>query len=155
MGKYQEALDNIQAFIKTVGAGRYDKDLQVLQQLVYKLQSNETSARQTAISILNDFELYGEFYYVMEDWLVDQLTGNFTTLPYEMESEYLKSALRVELKELAQTVATHLYDEDIENIVDRLCSPYAKQQVLNMEYIEDEFDRYLIEKNNLQFNLED
>lgn len=148
MGKYQEALDNLKHVINTFGVNKYKKDLEVLQELINHRQSQEVSARQQAIEILEDTMLYGDFYYEMEDWLTECLCGNITTLPFQMDSEYLKCALRVEVRDYFEGVNTLYNDEDIENVVDRLFSHF-NESVLNQEFIESETSRYIIEKNNI------
>lgn len=147
MGKYQDALDNLKYIINTFGANKYKKDLEVLQELINHRQNQEVSARQQAIEILEDTMLYGEFYYEMEDWLTECLCGNITTLPFQMDSEYLKCALRVEIRDYFEGVCTKYTDEDIEDVVDRLLGHFS-ESVLNQEFIESEVSRYLIERNN-------
>jgi hypothetical protein len=148
MGKYQNALDNLKHVINLFGANKYKEDLEVLQELINHRQSQEVTARQQAIEILQDTMLYGDFYYHMEDWLTECLCGNITELPFQMESEYLKCALRVEIKDYFEGVNTNYTDEDIENVVDRLFNHFS-ESVLNQEFIESETSRYIIERNNI------
>lgn len=145
MGKYQDALDNIKYIINIIGARKFNKDLKLLQELINHQQSQEVSARQQAIEILEDTMLYGEFYYEMEDWLTKCLCGNKTELPYGMESEYLKCALRIKIREYFKEHSATYNDEDIENVLDRLSSDY----VLDLYYIEPKIHDYLIERNNI------
>lgn len=148
MGKYQEALDNLKHIINLFGANKYKEDLEVLQELINHRQSQEVSARQQAIEILEDTMLYGDFYYEIEDWLTECLCGNITELPYGVDSEYLKCALRVEVRDYFEGVNTNYTDEDIENVVDRLFNHFS-ESVLNQEFIESETSRYIIERYNI------
>lgn len=145
MGKYQEALDNLKYVIDLFGANKYKEDLEVLQELINHRQSQEVSARQQAIEILEDTMLYGDFYYEMEDWLTECLCGNITELPYGADSEYLKCALRVVIRDYFEEVNANYTDEDIENVLDRLSSDY----VFDLYYIEPKIHDYLIERNNI------
>lgn len=147
MGKYQEALNNLKHVINVFGANKYKKDLEVLQELINHRQSQEVSARQQAIEILEDTMLYGDFYYEMEDWLTECLCGNITELPYKMESEYLKCALRVQVRDYFEGANADYNDEDIENVVSRLFNHFS-EPVFNEYFIITETDRYLIERNN-------
>ena len=148
MGKYQEALDNLKYVINLFGANKYKEDLEVLQGLINHRQSQEVSARQQAIEILEDTMLYGDLYYEIEDWLTECLCGNITELPYKMESEYLKCALRVQVRDYFEGANADYNDEDIENVVDRLFNHFS-ESVLNQSFIESEVSRYLIERNNI------
>ena len=148
MGKYQEALDNLKHVINLFGANKYKEDLEVLQELINHRQSQEVSARQQAIEILEDTMLYGDFYYEIEDWLTECLCGNITELPYEVDSEYLKCAIRIEVKDYFEGVNANYTDEDIENVVDRLFNHFS-ESVFNQSFIESEVSRYLIERNNI------
>jgi hypothetical protein len=148
MGKYQEALDNLKHVINLFGANKYKEDLEVLQELINHRQSQEVSARQQAIEILEDTMLYGDFYYEIEDWLTECLCGNITELPYGVDSEYLKCAIRIEVKDYFEGVNANYTDEDIENVIDRLFNHFS-ESVLNQSFIESEVSRYLIERNNI------
>lgn len=148
MGKYQEALDNLTYAINLFGANKYKEDLKVLQELINHRQSQEVSARQQAIEILQDTMLYGDFYYEIEDWLTECLCGNINELPYGADSEYLKCALRIEVRDYFEGVNTRYTDEDIEEVVDRLFNHFS-ESVLNQSFIESEVSRYLIERNNI------
>ena len=145
MGKYQEALDNLKYVINLFGANKYKEDLEVLQELINHRQSQEVSARQQAIEILEDTMLYGDFYYEMEDWLTECLCGNVTELPYGADSEYLKCALRILIRDYFERADANYTDEDIENVLDRLSSDY----VFDLYYIEIKIHDYLIERNNI------
>lgn len=148
MGKYQDALDNIKYIINIIGARKFNKDLKLLQELINHQQSQEVSARQQAIEILEDTMLYGGFYYEMEDWLTECLCGNKTELPCGMDSEYLKCAIRIEVRDYFDGVNANYTDEDIENVVDRLFGHFS-ESVLNQSFIESEVSKYLIERNNI------
>ena len=148
MGKYQEALDNLKHIVKLFGANKYKEDLEILQELINHRQGLEIGAREQAIEILEDTMLYGNFYYKIEDWLTECLCGNITTLPYGMESEYLKCAIRVEVRDYFDNIDTKYTDEDIENVVDRLFNHFS-ESVLNQSFIESEVSKYVIERNNI------
>ena len=148
MGKYQEALDNLKHAINLFGANKYKEDLEILQELVNHRQGLEINAREQAIEILEDTMLYGDFYYEIEDWLTECLCGNITELPYGVESEYLKCALRVEIRDYFEGINTTYTDEDIESVLDRLFNHFS-ESVLNQNFIESEVSRYIIERNNI------
>jgi hypothetical protein len=144
MSKIQESLNNIAFFIKTVGANKYLEDISTLQKLIYDYQKMTADVRQRAADILKDVELFGTNYHVIEDWLVECLKGNVLELPYIVESEYLKSAIRVEFKSMATGQDLELSDEDIEYIVDNVFNDFSNS-VLNQEWLEDMFQKYTTE----------
>lgn len=148
MGKYQIALNNLENIIKILGVNKYKNDIKVLQELIDRYQTIQSDAREHAIEILKDTMLYGNFYYKIEDWLTECLCGNITELPYEADSEYLKCAIRIEVKDYFEEINTNYTDEDIENVVNRLFNHFS-ESVLNQSFIESEVSRYLIERNNL------
>lgn len=151
MSKYQEALDNIKFIIKITGANKYQKDITILQELILKNQEMESNARDKAAKILQDVELYGDFYYKIEDWLTNCLKGNYIELPYGVESEYLKCALRIQFKEFAQESHAELEDEDIEYMVETVFDHFS-ENALNMEFLVDVFKKCLIERNQEKCN---
>ena len=151
MSKYQEALDNIKFIIKIMGANKYQKDIAILQELILKNQETESNARDKATKILQDVELYGDFYYKIEDWLTNCLKGNYTELPYGTESEYLKCALRVQFKEFAQESHAELEDEDIEYMVETVFDHFS-ENALNMEFLVEVFKKCLVERNQEKCN---
>ena len=151
MSKYQEALDNIKFVIKITGANKYQKDIETLQELILKNQEMESNARDKAAMILQEVELYGDFYYKIEDWLTNCLKGNYIELPYGTESEYLKCALRVQFKEFAQESNAELEDEDIEYMVETVFDHFS-ENALNMEFLVDVFKKCLIERNQEKCN---
>lgn len=144
MSKIQESLNNIAFFIKTVGANKYLEDIENLQKLIYNYQKMTADVRQRAADILKDVELFGTNYYVIEDWLVECLKGNVLELPYIAESEYLKSAIRVEFKSMAANQNLELSDEDIEYILENVFDDFSNN-VLNQEWLEDMFQKYTTE----------
>lgn len=148
MGKYQEALNNLKHIINLFGASKYKEDLEVLQELINHRQNQEVSARQQAIEILQNTMLYGDFYYEIEDWLTECLCGDINELPYGADSEYLKCAVRIEVRDYFEGVNARCTDEDIENVVNRLFNHFS-ESVLNQSFIESEVSRYLIERNNI------
>lgn len=151
MSKYQEALNNIKFIVKITGANKYQKDITILQELILKNQEMESNARDKAAKILQDVELYGDFYYKIEDWLTDCLKGNYTELPYGTESEYLKCALRVQFKEFAQESNEELEDEEIEYMIETVFDHFS-ENALNMEFLADVFKKCLIERNQEKCN---
>jgi hypothetical protein len=115
---------------------------------------NLCPARQLASRILGQVELYGDFYYQVEDWLTDFLEGNEHDLPVGIESEYLKCALRVEVRDYFDARgAIDISSEDIENVIDELFDNFS-QSVYNMDFISDTVSDY-IDKNNIKCESED
>lgn len=111
-------------------------------------------ARQLASRILGQLELYGDFYYQIEDWLTDFLEGNEHDLPEGIESEYLKCALRVEVRDYFDARgAIDISSEDIENVIDELFDNFS-QSVYNMDFISDTVSDY-IDKNNIKCEMEE
>ena len=104
-----------------------------------------SAAREKAASILEDFELYGDFYYTMEDWLTNKLSGDDEALPYQMESEYLKCALRVEIRNYFEGNDFDYTNEDIETVVDNLFDSFS-ESVLNQDFIESEVNKFMDER---------
>ena len=151
MSIYKVSLENLEQFIKNIGAGALTQDIINLKDLLSRyedlLEVNKDHKKQAAL-ILQDFELYGDVYYKMEDWLAKCLAGNFTELPYEMESEYLKCALRVQFKEFAQEFDAKLEDEDVEDMIETVFD-YFSENALNMEFLVDVFKKHLIERNQI------
>lgn len=102
-------------------------------------------ARQLASRILGQLELYGDFYYQVEDWLTDFLEGNEHDMPYGIESEYLRMALRVEVRDYLDASDIEYDSEDVENIVND-CFDCFDNSVLNDEFIQDIVARYVANK---------
>lgn len=148
MSKYQNALDNLANIIKILGANKYKKDIKVLQELIDHYQIIQSDARKRAIEILKDTMLYGEVYYTMEDWLTECLCGNITELPFEMEHEYLRCAIRIEIKDYFECVNAQYTDEEVEEVLNRLFGHFS-ESVLNQTFINDTVHRYLCERNTL------
>lgn len=142
MSKYQNALDNLKHIINLVGANKYKEDLELIQELINERQNTEVSSRTTAIKLLEDTMLYGDFYYTMEDWVTAKLSGSEEPLPFQMESEYLKCALRVEVRDFFEGNTDEYTDEDIENVVDILLDSFS-ENVLNMDFIAEETMSYI------------
>lgn len=111
-------------------------------------------ARQLASRILGQVELHGDMYYRIEDWLTDFLEGNEHDLPEGIESEYLKCALRVEVRDYFDARgAIDISSEDIEKVIDELFDNFS-QSVYNMDFISDTVSDY-INKNNIKCESED
>lgn len=111
-------------------------------------------ARQIASRILGQTELYGEFYYKMEDWLTKFLEGDEHGLPKGIESEYLRMALRVEVRDYFDAHnAIDVESEDIENVINELFKNFS-QNVFNTDFIWDTVRDY-IDKNNIKCESEE
>jgi hypothetical protein len=106
---------------------------------------NLCPARQLASRILGQVELYGDFYYQVEDWLTDFLEGNEHDMPIGIEAEYLRMALRVELRDFFDSKDIEdIEPKDIEECVDRIVDNYHVN-VLNTDFINDVVDEYIEE----------
>lgn len=115
---------------------------------------NLCPARQLASRILGQLELYGDMYYKLEDWLTDFLEGTEHDLPEGIESEYLKCALRVEVRDyFDDNNAIDVEPEDIENVINELFKSFS-QNVLNTDFIYDTVRDY-IDKNNIKCESEE
>lgn len=102
-------------------------------------------SRQMASRILGQTELYGDFYYAIEDWLTDFLEGREHDMPNGTESEYLRCALRVEIRRLIDKKNIEDIESDnIENIVDNLLKLNSFNNVLNTDYIEQEITKEIL-----------
>lgn len=102
-------------------------------------------ARQLASRILGQLELYGDFYYKVEDWLTDFLEGNEHDMPYGIESEYLRMALRVEVRDYLDASDIEYDSTDVENIVND-CFDCFGVSVLDDEFIQENVARYVANK---------
>ena len=113
-------------------------------------------ARRLAIKILQDLELYGDFYYKVEDWLTNFLEGREEALPLGHSSEYLECAMRVEVKNYLQyelkLPLDCLTDEDIEEIVHDILYKFG-ESVLDMNMISWAIKNTLTQKG-INFNQE-
>ena len=121
----------------------------IIRKSANKEDINLCPARQLASRILGQLELYGDMYYALEDWLTDFLEGNEHDLPEGIESEYLKCALRVEVRDYFDARgAIDISSEDIENVIDELFDNFS-QSVYNMDFISDTVSDY-IDKNDIK-----
>lgn len=102
-------------------------------------------ARQLASRILGQLELYGDFYYKVEDWLTDFLEGNEHDMPYGIESEYLRMALRVEVRDYLDASDIEYDSTDVEKIVND-CFDCFGVSVLNDDFIQENVARYVANK---------
>lgn len=110
-------------------------------------------ARQLASRILGQLELYGDFYYKVEDWLTDFLEGNEHDMPYGIESEYSRMALRVEIrKHFDDQNAIDISSDDIEKVVDLLLKGFSR--LFYTDFIYDTVRDY-IDKNNIKCESEE
>ena len=106
-------------------------------------------SRQMASRILGQLELYGDMYYKLEDWLTDFLCGREHDMPEGIESEYLRMALRVEVRDYFDARgAIDIEPDDIEKVIDELFENFS-QSVYNMDFISDTVSDY-IDKNNIK-----
>lgn len=115
------------------------------------------SPRELATQLLGQLELYGDFYYQLEDWLTDYLRGDKKDMPLGVEGEYLKCVLRLEVRDFFDNkYIKDIESEDIEECVDRIIN-HCSVNVLDVDFISDIVDEYLDEKesrNRLQYLLE-
>ena len=98
-----------------------------------------------ASRMLGQTELYGEFYYKMEDWLTKFLEGDEHDLPSGIDKEYLKCALRVE-------VSNYLDDYDLEydsDLIESFVDTLLQGEVFNRYFIEETINNYLKKKGVL------
>lgn len=115
---------------------------------------NCSPARQLASRILGQVELYGDMYYKFEDWLTDFLCGREHDLPEGIEGEYLRCALRIEVRDYFDSYdAIDVSSEDIEKVIDELYDDFS-QSVYNTEFISDTVRQY-IDSNNIKRESED
>jgi hypothetical protein len=112
----------------------------------YTIKDKETS-RYKAARILGQLELYGDFYYKLEDWLTDFLDGKERDMPRGVEGEYLRCALRVELRDFFDNKedVEDIESSDIEECVDRIIN-HCSVNVLDIDFISDIVDEYVEEK---------
>jgi hypothetical protein len=103
------------------------------------------TCRRIASILLDELEFHGEMYYKLEDWLTAKLQGEEINIPFGLESEYLLCALRIEVRNLLDSVEFYYTPEDIEEIVRRMINDFSNS-VLNNDYIEDTIKAYIIEK---------
>lgn len=105
-------------------------------------------SRKLASQILGQVELYGDFYYKLEDWLTNFLEGRKHDLPRGTEGEYLRSALRIEVRDYfdCNENIEDIESEDIEEVVDRIVN--SSCNILNMDLIEEAVEEYIKNKNS-------
>lgn len=102
------------------------------------------TCRSVAIELLSQFELYGNMYYQLEDWLTAKLEGLNPPLPRGINSEYLACALRIEVKEFFDMLIDDVNADDIEECVNRIIHDFD-HNVLDTEYILDIVNTYITE----------
>ena len=114
--------------------------------LVHCYTIKTESSREKAARLLGQLELYGEFYYKLEDWLTDFLDGKERDMPRGIEGEYLRCALRVELRDFfdSRDDVEDIESSDIEECVDRIIN-HCSVNVLDMGFISDIVDEYVEE----------
>lgn len=158
MGKYQEALNNLEFIIKSYGSSKYADDIKLLQNLIDDYQRINIDAKTKAQKILSDLPLYGIMYYQLEDWLTDCIEGKFREMPLGTEAEFLKGALRLEIKDYLEykdnnitltpndVTSVQYTDEDVENILDIILDDF-NNNALNTEFIQDMCTHYTLNKD--------
>lgn len=101
------------------------------------------TCRRIAAEILSQSELYGDMYYQLEDWLTNKLEGNNPDIPLGIEGEYLRCALRIEVRDMLDDSDKLAVEADeIESIVDSLLEDFS-ENVLNKEFITETVARFL------------
>lgn len=104
--------------------------------------------RILAASILDHFEFYGDMYYLLEDWLTLKLQGENPEFPIGIDGEYLRCALRIELRDLNEVYChSQLTTEDLENCVEKIIN-HNSVNVLDMEFILEILLETMEEKEN-------
>ena len=141
--------------IDTVGCTYEEEITEVVDDCLvhcYTIKDNDSS-REKASRILGQVELYGSFYYELEDWLTDFLDGKERDLPRGIEGEYLRCALRVELRDFFDNKEDieDIESEDIEECVDRIMN-HCSVNVLDIDFISDIVDEYVEEKKEERLN---
>lgn len=105
------------------------------------------TCRKVATELLGQFELYGDMYYQLEDWLTARLEGQNPDIPLGVEGEYLRCALRIEVRDFFDSKdAIDIESDDIEECVDRIINHFSIN-VLDVEFINDVVDAYIEEQN--------
>lgn len=113
--------------------------------VVHYYSFESTTARERAIKLLQPLELYGNFYYKLEDWLTDFLSGKEQSMPTGVECEYLRCALRLEVRDFFDSKGFNNVDgEPIEECVNRIIN-HCSHNVLDMDFIYDIVNEYLDE----------
>jgi hypothetical protein len=103
------------------------------------------TCRSIAIELLSQFELYGDMYYQLEDWLTAKLEGLNPDIPKGVEGEYLKCALRIEVRDFFDNKGIeNIEASDIEECVERI-TKHMYVNVLDTQFIEDIVDEYVTE----------
>lgn len=118
----------------------------IIRKSVNKDDINLCPARKIASRILGQFELYGDFYYKLEDWLTSCLEGWYQDVPVGINGEYLRCALRIEIRDYFDHYGIiDVEPFDIEECVDRIVN-HINHNVLDTQFIEDIVYEYSIEK---------
>ena len=103
------------------------------------------TCRSIATELLGQFELYGDMYYQLEDWLTARLEGLNPDIPKGIEGEYLKCALRIEVRDFFDSKdIKDVESSDIEECVDRIVN-HCSVNVLDTQFISDIVDEYITE----------
>lgn len=103
------------------------------------------TCRSIAIELLSQFELYGDMYYQLEDWLTAKLEGLNPNMPKGIEGEYLKCALRVEVKDYLDGSDIKYDSDDVEKCVDE-CFECFDNNIFNDRFIQEIVARYIANK---------
>lgn len=125
----------------------YEESTEVVDNyLVHYFTFTFESSRNKAARLLGQIELYGDFYYQLEDWLTDFLDGKERDIPRGIEGEYLCCALRIEVRDFFD--AKNIEDvesSEIEECVNRIIN-HPSVNVLDINFISDIVDEYIEER---------
>ena len=147
---------DLREIAKLANGGYYD-EVEWFRELVSKKEVVEVDCceagvdndpnRAKAARILGNLELHGEVYYKLEDWLTNFLSGKEEEMPKEVQGEYLKSAIRLELKDFfySKDDEGEFDDEDVEECLNRIIND-EHVDVLDVAFISDTVDKYIEEK---------
>jgi hypothetical protein len=87
-------------------------------------------------------------YYALEDWLTLKLEGCNPQFPLGIDGEYLRCALRIELRDLNESYFnSKLTTEDLEDCVEKIIN-HNSVNVLDMEFILEILLETMEEKEN-------
>lgn len=138
MGKYSESIKNLKEIVETFRLEKMNEDIKNMEELLKYYQQSYIEPREIAIHILEDTELYGEEYYLAEDWITECISGNLTSMPWQLNYEYFKCYARRFIRSV--TNSDELNAEDIDNIVSRV----MKHDEL-FDYLNDILSQHIIE----------
>lgn len=142
MGKYSESIKNLKEIVKTFRLDKMNEDINNMEELLKYYQQSYIEPREIAIHILEEIELYGNEYYLAEDWITDCILGNLYPMPWQLNYEYFKCYVRRFVRGV--TNPDELNAEDIDNIVHSVMKHDEFFDYMNdvisqhiMEYVEE------------------